>query len=132
MFLLVVALLGCTEPAPPPRSVPTTPTALVPEVVSAHVAHAGGGHLVDVRAPEVFALGHPAGAVNVPFSDLDAFSPPFTGWSKHDPVWVLSEQNRYASVAAQTLAAAGYRASLVEGGAWAWQEQGLPWEIQAK
>ncbi|MBN2798297.1 MAG: rhodanese-like domain-containing protein [Deltaproteobacteria bacterium] len=122
-------LLACGgAPPAPPRSTPAEPTALVPTVITPAEAQGRPGLLVDVRPAADFAAGHVPGAVSLPFSGLDPYQPPVTGWSKDLPLLVMSERNRYGAVAAQLLAAAGYRAQLVEGGAVAWQGQGLPWE----
>lgn len=127
-MLTLTLLLACASaPDAPPRSTPADPTSLTPSVVSPAEAAAAEARLVDVRPAADHAAGHPTGAVSVPFEGLDPFAPPVSTWATDTPLLVLGEHSRKGSVAAQSLAAAGFDASVVEGGTTAWREAGLPW-----
>jgi rhodanese-related sulfurtransferase len=79
--------------------------------ISPAAAHAKmtdeGYTYVDVRTPDEFAAGHPAGAVNVPFSSefLPAMEQRF---AKDAPIIVGCQVGARSARAAQALAAAGF------------------------
>lgn len=97
-----------------------------------------GAIYVDVRSTQEFALGHPAGAVNVPLQEPDEE----TGRTFHNPDFIRvmrgtfppdaalligCESGSRAARATLMLAAFGFtNAALVRGGFIAWQHAGLP------
>jgi rhodanese-related sulfurtransferase len=87
-----------------------------------------GAVVVDVRTPEEYAGGHVPGAVLVPLSTLDPAKPPFDGYAKDAPIYLVCATGRRSATAADRLAAAGFTAVNVTGGTSAWVAAGHPVE----
>lgn len=80
--------------------------------------------LLDVRSPQEFASGHIAGAVNIPY---DQIATHLDGVPKDKDVVLYCQSGRRAGLAAEVLAANGYRRlDHLEGDIKAWTEQGRP------
>jgi len=99
------------------------------EVVSAEEAHAafdaGSAIMIDVREPEELAERRVPGTIDIPLGELESrLGEVPTG----QPVLVLCRSGNRAQPAAETLRAAGYEASVVDGGIIAWDAAGLPYE----
>jgi len=107
-------------------------------VTGAHAAQLEGAIVIDVRSRAEFAEGHPAGAINVPLSDIDDD----TGQMLTNPDFVRVMKANFAADAAllfccqsgnrsgraaQMLDVFGFsRVSNVLGGYLAWKPAGLP------
>lgn len=100
------------------------------DVTAADTAsRAGRLRLVDVREPDEFAAGHPAGAVNVPLASL----PEALGWLPEGPIAFTCQSGGRSLRATQAAHAAGRSdASNVTGGYVAWEKASLPIESNAK
>ncbi len=99
------------------------------DVTAADTAsRAGRLRLVDVRDPDEFAAGHPAGAVNVPLASL----PDALGRLPDGPIAFTCQSGGRSLRATQAAHATG-RSDVgnVTGGYIAWQKAGLPTEINA-
>ena len=107
------------------------PNVAIPEieVTAADTAsRAGRLRLVDVREPDEFAAGHPAGAVNVPLASL----PGALGRLPDGPIAFTCRSGARSLRATQAAHAAGRSdVSNVTGGYIAWEKAGLPTEINA-
>jgi rhodanese-related sulfurtransferase len=85
------------------------------------------GVLVDVSEPNEYALGHAAGARNVPLGQVEGSKD--LPSNKALPLLVMCPTGARASRAAATLRKAGYeRAVVVAGGTAAWRDAQLPVE----
>jgi rhodanese-related sulfurtransferase len=98
-----------------------------------HALRASGlpATLVDVRSPAEYRSGHPEGALLIPLEELTPASlaarsgRPDLG--RGEPLFLTCQGGARAALAADRLAAAGYRdLAVIEGGAEAWQRSGLP------
>jgi rhodanese-related sulfurtransferase len=105
--------------------------ASLPDVdpAAAHTAaQAGGLRLVDVREPDEFAAGHPAGAVNVPLSRL----PGALDELPAGPLAISCRSGARSRKAGELALAAGRtEVQNVAGGYLAWDAAGLPTESGA-
>eukprot|EP00246_Nothoceros_aenigmaticus_P009592 TRINITY_DN2520_c0_g1_i1.p1 TRINITY_DN2520_c0_g1~~TRINITY_DN2520_c0_g1_i1.p1 ORF type:complete len:205 (-),score=17.78 TRINITY_DN2520_c0_g1_i1:136-726(-) len=118
---------GKDSPAAIVRSVP---------VQVAHELLNAGHHYLDVRTPEEFAAGHPAGAVNVPFMYKSgggmtrnaAFVESVTAhFNKDDEIVVGCQSGKRSMMAATELQAAEFTGITDVGGGYsAWVQGGLP------
>lgn len=93
---------------------------LGPEEASRLVAD-GQVLLLDVREPFEWAAGHAPDAVHVPMGQLTRETV-----EEGTPVVVVCRSGNRSGVAAQALAAVGYRAWNLVGGMKAWSAAGLP------
>lgn len=84
-------------------------------------------HIIDVRRPEDFRLGHIPGAINK-CRDVDAS---FAGVSrdKVNVVYCYSAECHLAAAAAKEFAENGYSVMELDGGFEAWKEHNLPVEV---
>lgn len=109
-------------------------------VTDARAAQTTGVTYIDVRSTPEFAVGHPAGAINVPLLEPDEDTgqvmpnPDFVRVMKANfppdtPLLIGCQTGGRSARAAQMLDAFGYtRITNVTGGIVAWQTQGLPTE----
>jgi rhodanese-related sulfurtransferase len=107
-------------------------------VADAHAAQSKGALYIDVRSTGEFALGHPAGAVNVPLQEPDEDTgamlpnPDFirvmtANFAPGASLLIGCQSGNRSARAAQMLEAFGFtNASMVTGGFVAWQQHGLP------
>jgi glyoxylase-like metal-dependent hydrolase (beta-lactamase superfamily II) len=79
--------------------------------------------LLDVRSPLEFESERIEGARNIPLDALDAR---LDEMSEQDDIVVVCRTGVRATIAADTLARAGRRAQVLEGGMLAWKRAGLP------
>jgi glyoxylase-like metal-dependent hydrolase (beta-lactamase superfamily II) len=86
-------------------------------------AQAPGPLLLDVRTPLEFESEHIEGALNIPLDQLDARVEELA--AQHDVVVVCRTGVR-ATIAAESLARAGRRARVLDGGMLAWRRARLP------
>jgi phage shock protein E len=116
--LCALVTLACTTPAPKAPSLlagtqctlpDSGPDAIVPTRVDGPTAKllvSQGARLVDVRAPDFYARGHIAGAINVPVAQIAdraaELGPPGT------PVVLYCRTGAGSTAAAQTLVRLGY------------------------
>ncbi len=105
-----------------------TPKHAIPEIdvtVADTASRAGRLRLVDVREPDEFAAGHPAGAVNVPHASL----PDALGRLPDGPIAFTCQSGGRSLRATQAAHAAG-RSDVrnVMGGYIAWEKATLPIE----
>lgn len=85
------------------------------------------GVLIDVSEPEEFAKGHPVGARNIPFGQIDGHKQ--LPSNKALPLVVVCPTGARAGRAAGMLRKAGYeKARVLAGGLKAWREANLPVE----
>jgi glyoxylase-like metal-dependent hydrolase (beta-lactamase superfamily II)/rhodanese-related sulfurtransferase len=95
-------------------------------------ARRGGGRelvLLDVRTPLEFESERIEGSTNVPFDTLDARVDEIPEGSE---IVVVCRTGVRATIAAQTLARAGRRAQVLEGGVQGWRRAGLPLRVGRK
>lgn len=108
-----------------------TPLGAIPEIdvtVADTALRAGRLRLVDVREPDEFAAGHPAGAVNVPLASL----PDAIDGLSDGPIAFTCQSGARSLRAIQAAHAAGHSdVSTVAGGYMAWEKAGLPTETSA-
>jgi len=108
-----------------------TPQGASPEIevtVADTASRAGRLRLVDVREPDEFAAGHPAGAVNVPLASL----PAAIAGLPDGPIAFTCQSGARSLQATQAAHAAGRSdVSTVTGGYMAWEKAGLPTETSA-
>ncbi len=108
-----------------------TPEVVIPEIdvtVANTASRAGRLRLVDVREPDEFDAGHPAGAVNVPLASL----PEAIGGLPDGPIAFTCRSGARSLRATQAAHAAGRcDVSNVTGGYMAWEKAGLPTETNA-
>ena len=92
------------------------------DVATAREMWRAGDTVIDVRTPDEYAIGHIAGALNVPIDTLPkaAESLPL------GPILTACSLGGRAARAAELLALAGRTAFTIEGGTKAWQAAGLP------
>lgn len=82
--------------------------------------------VVDVRAPEEFARGHLAGAINLPQAELEQARARL-GAPAERPLLVCCQSGTTAGAATRRLRSAGYaRAQVLAGGINAWRAANLP------
>jgi rhodanese-related sulfurtransferase len=81
-----------------------------------------GDTVIDVRSPDEYALGHIAGAINVPMGTL----PTGADALPDGPVLTACGSGGRAGRAADLLDLAGRTAFTIAGGTKAWQAAGLP------
>jgi len=101
----------------------------MPELIdpaSARRRQRDGELIIDVRTAEEFAVGHIAGAVNIPIEELAAATLPDA------PVMTTCGGGGRGGRAAEALTAAGHEAYSIDGGTRAWQALGLPVELAAE
>lgn len=84
-----------------------------------------GAQLVDVRTDHEWEAGRIAGASHIELSELDERVGEIEA---ERPVLLYCRGDNRSDMAAAALAAAGYEASVLEGGIQAWAEAGLPIE----
>ncbi len=109
-----------------------TPQVAIPEIevtVADTASRAGRLRLVDVRQPDEFAAGHPAGSINVPLASL----PAAIGGLPDGPI-AFTCRSGARSLRATQAAHAARRSDVrnVTGGYIAWEKAGLPTEINAE
>jgi len=108
----------------------TSPGA-IPEIevtVADTASRAGRLRLVDVREPDEFAAGHPAGAVNMRLASL----PDAIGGLSDGPIAFTCQSGARSLRAIQAAHAAGHSdVSTVAGGYMAWVKAGVPTETSA-
>jgi rhodanese-related sulfurtransferase len=99
------------------------------EVTAADTAsRAGHLRLVDVRQPDEYAAGHPAGAVNVPLTSL----PAAIDGLPEGPIAFTCQSGARSLRATRAARTAGRSdVSNVTGGYMAWEKAGLPIETSA-
>jgi rhodanese-related sulfurtransferase len=81
-----------------------------------------GDTVIDVRSPDEYALGHIAGAINVPIDTLPTGADALPA----GPVLTACGSGGRAGRAADLLDLAGRTAFTIAGGTKAWQAAGLP------
>lgn len=103
---VVVSAADRGPPAPPADSAGATPAPGVVHVETARRLIEAGTRVVDVRTPQEFAAGHVAGALNIPFDEIDRraaeIGPPGT------PVVLYCRSGRRSGIAADRLKTLGY------------------------
>ncbi len=108
-----------------------TPQGASPEIevtVAETASRTGSLRLDDVREPDEFAAGHPAGAVNMPLASL----PDAIGGLPDGPIAFTCQSGARSLRATQAAHAAGRSdVSTVTGGYMAWEKAGLPTETSA-
>lgn len=120
----VAALAFAGEPAAP-AATPLSEDALL----ARQAKHDASLFVLDVRTPEEFAAGHVPGAVNIPHDQVAAR---LADVPKNKDVVLYCRSGRRAGIAADTLAAAGYKRLFhLEGDMLAWTAQGRPVEKAA-
>jgi phage shock protein E len=95
-----------------------------------HAAIAAGTAplILDVRTAREFADGHVAGAINIPFNEIDARAVEIAA-AKHAPLVVYCGHGPRAWLAARALRRAGFTAvESLAGHMAGWQRAGLPEE----
>jgi rhodanese-related sulfurtransferase len=104
--LAVAAVAPSAPPAACPESPATAQGPLRVDGPTAKLLVKNGARLVDVRAPEMYAGGHIAGAVNIPWAQIEArageIGPPGT------PVVLYCRTGQGSGKAAATLVRLGY------------------------
>ena len=118
--LSVMALAACSDPGPASREVTQAE-------VSGYASESEPPLLLDVRTAEEYARGHIPGAVNIPHTELKERLAE-VGKSDHGVV-VYCRSGRRAGIAAEILLGAGIDVGHLEGDMLAWQEAGLPVEV---
>ncbi|OYV83817.1 MAG: hypothetical protein B7X04_02780 [Parcubacteria group bacterium 21-54-25] len=82
--------------------------------------------LIDVRTPEEFAAGHPAGARNIPLAELPAHVDKLT---EHHEIYLICQSGGRSVIATNALHERGLTQAInVTGGFLDWQGKGLPTE----
>jgi len=76
--------------------------------------------LLDVRTAEEFSTGYIAGAVLLPYDQIDAVSAPRVATDKSAPVIVYCRSGRRSAIAASTLVKLGYKKVFDLGGIASW------------
>lgn len=118
---LLVVVAG-TAQAGAPEVRPVTQEELLDRQQSATQAP----YVLDVRTPEEYVGGHVPGAVNIPY---DRLASRIAEVPKDRDVVLYCRSGRRAGIAAETLAAGGYkRLEHLTGDMIAWTEQGRPVE----
>ncbi len=87
-------------------------------------AHAEGAFTVDVREPDEYALGHVAGAVNIPLSQLGTRVASLSRDNMGTPIYVICASGNRSKAGAGLLAKNGLDARSVAGGTAAWTRAG--------
>lgn len=64
--------------------------------------------VIDVRTPQEFAAGHVAGAINIPYDEIEANSSTLSGFKKDDHILVYCRSGRRSEIARQTLNRMGF------------------------
>ncbi|BDG06007.1 rhodanese-like domain-containing protein [Anaeromyxobacter oryzae] len=127
----VFALTACPHrPQPPPEqkaglTAPAVAPAPAPGLVDGATAKrlvAGGARLVDVRTPQEYAEGHPAGAVNIPYDEIARRAAELGG--PDTGVVVYCGTGRRSGIAAHTLRDLGYTSVYDMQRVTAWPEDG--------
>ncbi len=126
MSLLLLGLLACAGPPAEPDA--TAGSRRDINVALFHEIHEEGVLVIDVREPDEYALGHVPGARNVPLGALTADHPAVAGLGPDDRVYLICESGRRSAVAADRLAAAGFRTLTVKGGTANWRAMSLALE----
>jgi len=97
------------------------------------LAQLGKASIVDVRGPSKFALGHPLGALSLPFSPKGLAERLAMVFQSDTPVILVSEDPDQAEAAALQLKDGGLSAIYVVGESIdVWHENGLPMETLAE
>lgn len=105
--------------------------ALAPLAACAVAARAQPAVLVDVRSPAEFAVGHAAGAINIPLRDMrrDNLQQWLDDGLCRAELHLLSDTGVRAEQAALRLAQSGCAtARIIDGGFQAWRDASLPVE----
>ena len=110
--LIACATAGTPEPATDAASQCTTPAANAPALSlvggpAAKLLVSEGARLVDVRAPDFFARGHIAGAINIPVAQIAARAAAEIG-PLETPVVLYCRTGAGSAAAAHTLLGLGY------------------------
>lgn len=99
-------------------------SAITPAELASRLSADPALNVIDVRGPAEFAAVHAPAARNLPLGDL---APEAVATDKAAPVFILCHSGRRAELAADKLAAAGFREPVVvTGGTEAWSAAGLP------
>lgn len=130
--LVLDAFSGRMVPASPPIMQERAQAALPLPVLLAEVQEvlAAGGVVLDARSPELFALGHIAGAESLPLSEIDAVLPAFLERVAKDQL-IIAYCSGFGCPDSfdlgMLLIEAGYReVRTFEGGYPEWRDAGLP------
>ena len=104
------------------------PTTITPSELARVLAANPGRTVLDVRTPAEFAEAHATPARNLPLPDVSTTALAAAGHSDPAaPVYLICQTDRRATIAADTLAAAGFKQPVVVvGGTVAWIAAGLP------
>lgn len=86
-------------------------------------AHGERFQLVDVRTPGEYAAGHVPCAANIPMDQLEAR---LDDVHRHEPVVLICQSGRRASVCQGLVAPYGHESFVLDGGTAAWERAGLP------
>ena len=87
-----------------------------------------GQLVLDVRTEPEWVKGRVPGVKHLPLADLSPTHPLLASHDRSEPVFLLCMSGGRSSVAADTLAAAGFQSVNVEGGTGAWMHAGKPLE----
>lgn len=102
------------------------PVDLEPVQAREHAQH-GGAVVVDLGAPKDFALGHPEGAISLPFSEKGLSDRLSNVLPSGTPVILAAASPEQAEAAAIGLAGSSFLlVGVIKGGRGAWSEAGLP------
>jgi len=114
---LLVACLACcpavlADPAPTPGTPPQATAAPAPaavdrELLAAYLAGQPVFVLIDARSPEEYATGHVAGAVNIPFDQLEQHRSLLPA-DPNAPLLVYCRSGRRAGLLVTSLQQAGF------------------------
>jgi rhodanese-related sulfurtransferase len=96
---------------------------LTPTDLSERLSRGERFQLIDVRTPQEYAEGHVPGAMNLPMEQAEAR---LNDLQRHDPVVLICQSGRRASMACELLKAHHSGLSVLEGGTKAWVEARLP------
>ena len=93
--------------------------------MDARSAHAARDefHVLDVREPQEWQLGHVAGSIHVPLQQLEGA---VGSLPRDKPLLCVCMVGVRSQYAANALASAGFETHNLDGGLASWQSQGLP------
>jgi len=124
-FAVIIAL-SCTIVLAAPALADDLAPSIQPAELQARVESGDAPIIVDVRTPAEFETGHIPGAVNIPYTDLEAR---LTELDSDKQVALYCMQGPRARLGEQALLGAGREGVLhIEGGLAAWRAAGLPVE----
>jgi len=99
----------------------------IPPIQAWDMVKNGKTLIVDVREPLQFALGHPPGSLNVPYSLRGLNDRLLSVYSPGRPVMVMANETEQALQAASQLQDGSFEVSgVIVGGISAWMAEGLP------